>query len=175
MKYNKGITSLAILLIILGIAVVGGAAYYVGKSTVPKSETPITITTPILTDQAPVTTAPTLPHYFGSKHWPPTIQTSSAAYACTLTHTEVGDTVQKTINGKTYCVTTSSDCGAGHCGSDYTYTRANGSGTKTATFSLEWNNGCGGYGGPGDPQFDECHAEQTTFFGNLDNLIDSLM
>ena len=38
MKYNKGFSSLAVLLIVVGVLVVGGIAYFAGKSSVPKNE-----------------------------------------------------------------------------------------------------------------------------------------
>lgn len=39
MKYNKGFAPLIVLLIVLGVLVVGGAAYSVGKKSAPKNET----------------------------------------------------------------------------------------------------------------------------------------
>ncbi len=38
MKQNKGFTMVAVLLIVLGVLIVGGVAYFAGKSSTPKSE-----------------------------------------------------------------------------------------------------------------------------------------
>jgi hypothetical protein len=118
-----------------------------------------------------------LPKYLGSNNWPPIIKTSTNTYSCSpgKSAPEVENSptvVEKSINGSTYCISSFSDCGAGHCGGDYTYTTVNGSGTKTTTFNLQWNNSCGGYDGP---EYDQCKYNQDSFFGNLDKLIDSLM
>jgi len=130
----------------------------------------------LFTINAPVSTTISSPYITGTK-WLPTIQTSSTAYSCISSSSEsseVSTVVQKVINGKTYCVSTTIDGGAGHFGGDYIYTRANGSGTKTAIFQLQWNN-CGGYGGPGDTQYDQCKIDQANVFSNLDAMVDSLM
>ena len=136
--------------------------------------------TPIMQDQSmntpqaqPMNTTPQ--NITGSK-WPPVISQSSTAYSCTPT-TAPGAypaITQKVINGKTYCISSAVDGGAGHFGGDYIYTTASGSGTKTATFQIQWNN-CGGYGGPGDAQYDQCKIDQSNVFNNLDLMVDSLM
>lgn len=38
MKYNKGLAPVLILIIVLGVLVVGGGAYFVGKSSAPKND-----------------------------------------------------------------------------------------------------------------------------------------
>lgn len=112
--------------------------------------------------------------YIVGTHWPPTIQISATPYSCSASTGEVTTVVQKIINGKTYCVNSTVDGGAGHFGGDYIYTRANGSGTKTATFQLQWPS-CGGYGGPNDPIYVQCKTEQNNVFNRLDAMVDSLM
>ncbi len=112
--------------------------------------------------------------YITGTHWPPTIQKSSAAYSCSPSVSEITTVAQKVINGRTYCIRSSIDGGAGHFGGDYTYTTASGTGTETATFQLQWTS-CGGYGGPGDQQYDQCKADQTRVFNSLDAMVDSLM
>jgi len=71
-------------------------------------------------------------------------------------------------------VTVTIDAAAGSRYGEYTYITANGSGTKKTNFTLRWPN-CGVYGGPGDVEYDQCQTNQTTFFNDLDALIDSLM
>ena len=78
------------------------------------------------------------------------------------------------INGKTYCITSFIEAAAGSLHGEYTYIAASGAGTKKTNFTLRWPN-CGVYGGPGDTEYDQCQTEQTTFFGNLDAIVDSLM
>lgn len=102
--------------------------------------------------------------------WPPVIKTSTAAYSCTASKA----TTQKTINGKNYCVTSVEDAAMGSRSGQYTYTTANGTGTKTASFSLVWSS-CGGYGAPGDTQYDQCQSTVSGFFSTLDVLIASLI
>ncbi len=116
--------------------------------------------------------------YIAGSHWPPTITTSASAYSCVPSTNEITVVTQKVINGRTYCVSSTVDGGAGHYGGDYVYTRANGAGTKTATFQLQWGS-CGVYGGPYgnpiDPQYTQCKQDQDNVFNNLDVMVDSLM
>ncbi len=123
----------------------------------------------------PPTYSTTLPQYIGGQAgWPPVIQVSSEAYSCESSHSPMLDVTEKVINNRNYCITTSLEAAAGQRYGQYKYTRANGSGTKTTYFTLRWPN-CGGYGGPGDAQYNQCQSNQNTFFSNLDLLIDSLM
>lgn len=119
-----------------------------------------------------------LPQYIaGQEGWPPVITTSATTYACTpkaASGEEPKTTVQKIINGRTYCVFTTMDAAAGSRYGEYTYITANGSGTKTTNFTLKWPN-CGVYGGPNDPNYIQCQSAQDAFFSGLDALIDSLM
>lgn len=129
--------------------------------------------------QPPTTNTPistTLsPKYMGSQNWPPVVQSSTVAYSCTP-DAGVGEVptevTEKIINGRTYCITNVTEAAMGQRFGDYIYTTADGSGTKTASFNLQWSS-CGGYGGPGDAQYDECQSVVTNFFNNLDNTVDS--
>ena len=124
----------------------------------------------------PVSISTTLPQYIsGQQGWPPVVQTSGSHYSCTPAHSEMGDTVEKIINNKNYCITSFIDAAAGNRYGTYTYTTAGIQGSlKTTTFTLHWPS-CGGYGGPGDPTYNQCNTNQTNFFAGLDSLIDSLM
>ncbi len=121
----------------------------------------------------------TLPKYMGTMAsgagWPPVIKVSTNTYSCNPgVSNEVSTVVEKTINGKKYCVSSFIDAAAGSRGGEYTYTRKETAGTKVASFSLRWPN-CGVYGGPGDSQYEQCNNSQAAFFGGLDSLIDNLM
>jgi hypothetical protein len=63
------------------------------------------------------------------------------------------------------------DSYAGGTGWTYTYTTANGTGTKTTTFGITIPS-CGGYGSPGDAQYDQCKTNINNF--NIDSIVDSL-
>jgi hypothetical protein len=117
-----------------------------------------------------------LPQYIGGQEgWPPVIKTSLNVYSCNVgvgVKDKDQKTIQTIINGKNYCVYSFGDAGMGHVYRTYTYTTAFGSGTKTTTFTLNYST-CGGYGGPGDAQYDQCKKNTTSF--NLDAIIGGLM
>jgi hypothetical protein len=114
--------------------------------------------------------------------WPPTVQHNSTAYSCSTISRDVFGTpttltgTQKNINGRAFCVYSSSDGGAGSFSGVYTYITAglNGGGTERVDFRSSWHS-CGGYGTTGDPQYDQCKNDQNTFFNNIDAYIASLM
>lgn len=110
----------------------------------------------------------------GNGIWPPVIQTSTTAYSCTPSGAGSDmETTQKIINGRTYCFTMSDGVGAGSVHLGYTYTTANGSGTKTTNFSINYVNNCDDYSGQ---QHTDCQAAHSMFANyNFDLFIDSLM
>jgi hypothetical protein len=253
MKNNKGFGLVAVLLIIVAVLVVGGVAYYMGKSpSAPSVNTPennyqpidqngttnvpiqngqvnnsannsTTTTTTTTTTQkktntintsgcqtlywtdnnnktcaspkqfcgmymyqglhtfatqalcqaslpTPVSTTLPTPYISAQSGWPPVIQNSSTAYSCNIGQvSEVEKIAQKVINGRTYCIDTESEGTAGSTYSTYTYTTANGNGTKTTNFVLRYVD-CGVYSGP---QMTQCKTAQSDF--NLDAIVDSLM
>ena len=114
--------------------------------------------------------------------WPPIAGHSDTAYSCSkISRDVVGMSTilagtQKNINGRNFCVYSFSDGGAGHFAGVYTYITAElgGNGTERADFRVDWSS-CGGYGTTGDPRYDQCKNDQSTFFDNLDAYITSLM
>jgi hypothetical protein len=120
----------------------------------------------------------TLPKYIGTMNtgagWPPVVVFSLDKYSCTPNISEVSTTIEKIINGKKYCVTSSVDAAMSHRGGEYSYTTASGSGVKTANFSLYWPV-CSVYGESDSGEYNECQTNQNVFFSNLDVLIDSAM
>ncbi|MCX6756532.1 MAG: hypothetical protein NTW35_00015 [Candidatus Nomurabacteria bacterium] len=192
---NKKNTIVIILLIII-ILILGYVAFLkpqnANKNDVSDTQIPVTnipVQNPVVTNSPqnnlpvntnnPVSLSTTLPQYIGGQSgWPPVIENSVASYSCAqVTHSGYGpngSNIEKIINGKKYCITSSVDAAAGHRYGTYVYTTANGSGTKMTSFILGWPS-CGGYGGPGDPQYNQCQTNQDTFFASLDALIASLM
>ena len=114
--------------------------------------------------------------------WPPIVQHNDTTYSCSTISRDVFGTpttltgTQKNINGRKFCIYSFSDGGAGHFAGVYTYITAelNGSGTERVDFRVDWGS-CGVYGTTGDPQYDQCKNDQSTFFNNLDAYIASLM
>lgn len=200
MKNNKGFIGIGILIAIIAALVVGGGAVYfmtkpstpylknTGDNIIPPVNQNSVSNTNIPVQNNQVNTvnkvAPSVSHipvsttissqYITGTSWPPTIQTSSTAYSCPPASGEINTVVQKVINNKTYCINSTVDGGAGHWGGDYIYTKANGSGTKTATFQLQWGS-CGVWRGDGTTKYSDCQAEQANVFNNLDAMVDSLI
>ena len=105
--------------------------------------------------------------------WPPVIQNTSVVYRCTQSKGS-GDVptsvIQKVINGRTYCITSSVDGAMGSMRGEYTYTTPSDLGTKTTHFTLNWST-CGVYGTTGDPVYDKCKS-YTSGISNLDTIVD---
>ena len=106
---------------------------------------------------------PTIPtKYISLVDWPPKIQVTHEPFACTQAGSEIsrgGKTEQKTINGTTYCVTTSSEGAAGSIYNQYAYAWYKGNTTVILTFSLRLVQ-CGNYD---QPKQQECQAERDAF------------
>ena len=181
MKNKQGFIGISLVIVIIAILAIAGGAYYfeTKHNSVPSNvvennvsqegqeDVPVVANTPLPT---------TLPQYIaGQSGWPPVIQTSGIVYSCTPSHSEMGTTIEKIINGRTYCITTTSDGAAGSIYYTHTYKTSDVQGSsKTTTFALKYVS-CGVYGGPTEPQVIQCKANQDHFSNSLDNLIDSLM
>lgn len=189
MNKNKGVINLElVVVIVLLIAVVGGGLYSYNTYKNKWRESPPrqfseneNKEVKVEENNSPTKTISTaLPaKYLDSQNWPPVVKTSSFAYSCKLSSGS-GDvptvTEEKTINGKKYCITSLIDAGAGSRFGEYTYMTPSttGSGTKTVSFNLRWSS-CGGYGGPGDTEYDACMNTVSTFLNKLDIMVDSIM
>lgn len=112
--------------------------------------------------------------YLDSQNWPPIIKTSSSKYTC-APGSKIDDAPsvveERVINNKKYCITSFIDAGAGNRFGTYSYMTTNGTGSKTASFSLKWSS-CGAYD---KPEADQCQTTVSTFLNNLDAMVDSLM
>ncbi len=110
----------------------------------------------------------------GQANWPPVIKHSSEKYGCDIQHDDMIVTVERSINNRKYCITSTSEGSAGAIHYSYIYTTpsSNGSGVETTNFTLRYIS-CGGYGGPGDAQYNECKTAQSSL--NIDAIVDSLI
>jgi len=166
MKTNKSFALSPVLLIILGVIIIGGIAYYTGtkNSSVPQNA--------IKNNNYSSTTVPSslpTPYISAQSGWPPVIQNSSTPYSCTQGSYIPIEITEKTINGKNYCIKIESEGTAGHIYRTYTYTTKSSIGNSTATtnFTLGYVD-CGVYDGP---QHAQCQTAQSNF--NLDVIIDN--
>lgn len=126
-----------------------------------------------INNQAISTTLPNSVYITGTQ-WPPIVTTSTTAYSCTPSNGETLTVIQKVINGKTYCISSQIDhASGGLAGGDYIYTRANGGGTKVATFQLQWHY-CDVHSLT-TAQYNQCQTDQASVFSNLDAMVDSMM
>ncbi len=187
MKNNKGFGLIGVLIIIVVLLAIGGA-YYFGKSSnnnvLPQNEgvnNPIQQNVPVQNipvNNNPVSTTLPTPYITAQSGWPPVIKDSGEAYSCKLSHTEMGDTIIKTINKRDYCVTTTSDGTAGSFYYTYTYKTFGIQGsTIFTTFTLRYVD-CGVYrdnSSNGGVQYNECKNRQSEFNSNLDDTVDSLI
>lgn len=153
--HNKGFAPITVILIVVAILIVGGIAYYAGSMKDPvhsNNQLPGGVIMP--------TTLPS-PYISAQENWPPVITTSATTYSCTTASSEMGTTVERTINNKTFCVTTRTEGAAGSSYSTYTYTAAaTNTSTKTTTFTLRYSN-CGNYYDL--PEYPLCQNAQGSF------------
>lgn len=100
--------------------------------------------------------------YISLVDWPPKVQVVSDSLTCTQAGSETaraGKTVQKIIDGNTYCVTTSSEGAAGSVYTQYAYAFSQANKTVILTFSLRFVQ-CVNYD---QPKQQECQAERDAF------------
>lgn len=190
---NKNNSIITILLILILVLLVGFGAYYLGSKNSFEKEKGQNIKNNDLQDQTSMLVdniknevipndqqvKNTILLNFSSKYiklspWPPKVERLNTLYVCNPVKSDTIMVSEKNINGKSYCFTSSIDGGAGHFGGNYIYTTRYGNGIKSINFSLNYTS-CGGYGGPGDPEYDVCKKDQSKFFDNIDFYISSLM
>lgn len=112
--------------------------------------------------------------------WPPVVFGVSGVYSCNtaidLTNENGVTTIEKIINNKSYCVSSSSGSAMGHFYKKYTYITPLGSNMiKTTTFNLSYL-GCGAaFQGNGTNQYESCQLAQTNFDLNLDAIMDQFI
>jgi hypothetical protein len=100
--------------------------------------------------------------YISGQTWPPTVQVKSGPFSCATGGSEIaqgGVTASKTIDGKTYCVTTSSEGAAGSVYTTYDYASEVGGKVVTLSFVLQFVQ-CANYD---EPKKTACEAERLSF------------
>ncbi len=103
--------------------------------------------------------------------WPPAVTLETGLFDCTPTGTEItqeGQTTQKTISGKPYCVTVTSEGAAGSTYKTYTYVTQIGKNLGTLTFTLQFVQ-CMNYD---EPEQTTCKLDQSSL--NIDKLAYSI-
>jgi hypothetical protein len=109
--------------------------------------------------------------YISKVDWPPAVQVMSGPFVCTEAGNETqpaGKTEQKTVMGRSYCVTIEGEGAAGSVYNQYAYAFSKNDKTVILTFSLRFVQ-CANYDAP---QSTECTAERNSF--DPDNLIDGI-
>ena len=112
-----------------------------------------------------------LPEYvYAQGDWPPIVEHLHKKYECHEGNTG-GDvplvTEERVINGKTFCISSTSDAAAGSRYTDYTYTTPASTGVEEVHFTLRYPN-CGAYE---SPEKERCEYSQSHF--NLDDVVAS--
>lgn len=158
-----------LLIIIVVFVVISSMWLYVTRQKSKNSES--VVTPPVVFVPHDTTLRTKYIHLTQDATWPPVVTLSVEQFTCIETGTEIstnGKTVQKSIAGKTYCVSIASEGAAGSTYTTYTYTTmANGklakvSFTLRATQCMNYDN----------PQQTECLAERAAFDpDNLANMI----
>ncbi len=111
--------------------------------------------------------------YIQPQTWPPTVKLTKAAFSCPAGEHVMNGlptmNVTRTIDSRTYCVSSSSQGAAGTTYTDYTYATEQNGQLLSISFTLRYPQ-CLNYD---DPQKGECQQERNTF--DLDGLIDRLV
>ncbi|HEV7424641.1 MAG TPA: DUF3298 domain-containing protein [Candidatus Paceibacterota bacterium] len=114
--------------------------------------------------------------YISTVDWPPKVQIIEGTFVCTNegeVTSAAGQTLDKKINGRDYCVTMSSEGAAGSTYTNYAYATKIQNKFVSFSFVLRAPN-CDNYGDNyNDPQQTACKTERTTF--SIDNLIDQII
>jgi hypothetical protein len=123
-------------------------------------------------DSVSVSTELTTKYLRAQSGWPPVVTHSTSRYSCTPQEDETGKTIERTIDGRIFCVKTITEGAAGSTYTTYTYSTASRDGNgiaMTNAFTLAFVH-CGNYD---EPIASECRNERETF--NLDAIIAALM
>ena len=160
-KYK--VISLAVIIV---VAIIAGLAFYYHNRV-------FVTPNPVLENNVTFDFPATLPtKYIHTADWPPKVSVNDGPFACTSAGSPIipaGQTTQKIINGRTYCVTVESEGAAGTVYNQYAYAFPKNDKVIILTFSLGLPQ-CDNYD---DPQKTGCKNERATF--NIDNFIDTIV
>lgn len=110
--------------------------------------------------------------YISLQEWPPYVQVIDGAFTCAekdLSNDGTGQTARKTVEDRTYCVTTVVEGAAGSMYTHYVYAFPKERKTVMLAFTLRAVQ-CGNYN---DPKKTECEKERETF--DSDELVDQMV
>lgn len=110
--------------------------------------------------------------YIRAFDWPPQVQLLDEPLTCNNAGSEVvgaGQTMEKTINGRDYCITKISNGAAGSTYTQYAYAFQKNGGTAILTFTIR-SVQCGNYD---DPKKTACETERNAF--SIDGIIDAIV
>lgn len=115
--------------------------------------------------------------------WPPRIAVRAENFACepkSLSPSNNTTVVKKNINGRSYCVSRSTEGAAGSTYETYGYTTMLAGKLATASFIMFGPTSCDVYdNGTGDAadnqKFNACKKELSVYSSNLDDIIDTMM
>lgn len=174
---KKVIIALSIvIIIILGYLVLRPKQIIIPTAPAVTTETtqPVTQTSPAAQSTQTPAVSTTLPEYIGAQAgWPPVVTHSSDAYVCNV---GIGNkdmdeqTIEKTINGKKYCIHSTSDGTAGTTYWTYDYSTVSGSGISKTSFTLGYPD-CGVF--YGSDALTQCNIAQANF--DIDAVVADMM
>lgn len=109
--------------------------------------------------------------YISPANWPPQIEASTQPFECEVGSQEIADqgqTEERIINGRPYCVTQATEGAAGSIYTTYTYVFEQGGEVVNVRFSLRYSQ-CYNYD---EPEQGECQTERESF--DVDALVDQM-
>lgn len=151
----------AILIILLFV----GAIFYFNQKHIDTDKTKVTTTT--ISYNTDLNTK----YISSAETWPPEVVFQKGDYKCVPGGNEInqnGETLQKTISGRNYCITVESEGAAGSIYTTYSYMTKFGEQLAETKFILRFVQ-CDNYE---DPNKTECKNERANF--NPDNLTDQI-
>jgi hypothetical protein len=161
-----------LIAVIVLIAIIGGAAYFLTKKPVtePAGPAPVGTTTEQTSLMSTTTNGVMFSYpeltttYVSAAEWPPKVEQLDDFSCAPTDNGPTGKVEKRTINGKVYCVTIESEGAAGSTYVTYGYTTDRGDAVLRATFTLRFPQ-CLNYD---DPNQTSCKNEQASF--NVDTL-----
>jgi hypothetical protein len=106
--------------------------------------------------------------YITTQNWPPKLAISNAAFSCTVSGTQPGQTIKKSINGNGYCENIEAEGAAGSTYLNYLYSFPVNNKVAIITFTLREVQ-CLNYS---NPEQTTCTNERSAF--NIDKIVDAM-
>jgi hypothetical protein len=180
MKNNKGLSQVAVVLLVVAIIIIGSIAYFAGKNSnttplytpVSDNSQPTPVTPP--TDKPVGDLSATFPDiysegYYHSQDWK--LTTAAGQFSCTeASGATPGEekVVKKTINNNLYCIHSSTGAAAGTAYTEYKYESVRFGKLISISFTFGEVN-CSNYD---EPRQTACVNAETKINNSLDSIID---